>query len=250
MSTNRDFAQWLRYFIVLLFPFFLGCSWITLVIGSTFPRYEYAKTHFPPDPNDVPWTAEERLDLVLVAVTYLESWQSPTVALPILMTQQQPHTNEPLYNQREYDHLRDVKEMTDMIRTVAFVTTICITTGILFLLRNTQTRTLAYLAVGQGGLLTLILVGSITSLILFSWGVFFYQFHALLFPAGSWSFAATDSLMRLYPETFFFDAAVVMCVGTWSWGLLLLVTGYLGVWHSMRIKTREGVPVHVTKVVR
>jgi uncharacterized membrane protein len=120
--------------------------------------------------------------------------------------------------------------------------------GLLFLLKRPHTRRLGYLEVGQGGLLTVMLLSGIAALILFGWPLFFYQFHGLLFASGSWSFAPTDSLMRLYPERFFFDAGVVMSVGAWLWGLLAAVIGYLLDWQA---KTHKAAMrgLHVQEVV-
>lgn len=99
-------------------------------------------------------------------------------------------------------------------------------------------------------MLTMIFLSGIAGLILFGWNIFFYQFHGLLFPAGTWTFAATDSLMRLYPERFFFDVGVVMSLGAWLGGLLAAMAGYLLAW---REATTTGVMMrgtHVQEAVR
>lgn len=78
----------------------------------------------------------------------------------------------------------------------------------------------------------MILLSGVAALILFGWSYFFYQFHGLLFPSGTWTFAATDSLMRLYPERFFFDVALVMSLGAWLGGLLAAMVGYPLAWRG------------------
>jgi hypothetical protein len=100
----------------------IGFSWMTLVIGPAFPRYEYAKPDFPPDwaamePNSgsMPFTPAERLALALPAVTYLESWQPVEEAIWSLAEQRQPHTGALLYTERELGHLVDVKHLTDRV---------------------------------------------------------------------------------------------------------------------------------------
>lgn len=220
-------AQRLRRVVVILLPLCIGFSWMTLVIGLVFPRYEYAKPDFPPDLTTVavnsglvPFTPAARLELALAAVAYLESWPRADEAIGILAEQQQPHTGAPLYNERKLRHLVDVKHLTDRVRWLALLTGTVVSSGLSFLLRRPQTRRLGYLALGQGGLFTVILLSGIAALVLFGWHFFFYQFHGLLFASGSWSFAPTASLMRLYPERFFFDAGVVMSVGAWLGGLL------------------------------
>jgi hypothetical protein len=120
--------------------------------------------------------------------------------------------------------------------------------GLLFLLGRPHTRRAGYLALGQGGLLTVMLLSGLAALILLGWPIFFYQFHGLLFASGTWSFAPTDSLMRLYPERFFFDAGVVMSVGAWLWGLLAAVMGYLLAWRAKASNTAMR-GLHVQEVV-
>ncbi len=135
--------------------------------------------------------------------------------------------------------MRDVKQLTDTIRLLALATAVAVIGSLLLLWRRPQTRKRAYLAVGQGGLLTLILLSGITGLILFGWSFFFYQFHGLLFSAGSWSFSPTDSLMRLYPEQFFFNVGLIMSMGTWLLGLVTLLTGYFLAWR-LRCESVQG----------
>jgi integral membrane protein (TIGR01906 family) len=202
------------------------------------------------EPNSglMPFTPGERLALALTAVAYLESWQPVEEAIWSLAEQRQPHTGAPLYTERELGHLMDVKHLTDWVRWLALLTGTAVSSGLLFLLARPHTRRLGYLALGQGGLLTVMLLSGIAALVLFGWPIFFYQFHGLLFASGSWSFAPTDSLMRLYPERFFFDVGVVMSVGAWLWGLLTAVIGYLLAW---RAKTHKAAMrgLHVQEVV-
>lgn len=261
MSKDMIVARWVRRVVVMAMPLFIGFGWITLVIGPAYPRYEYAKPDFPPDLEGMPpatavslgltpMTQAERLELALTAVAYLESWQPAETAIVMLAAQQLPHADTPLYNQRELNHLVDVKHITDVIRWLALVTAVPVIGGLLFLLRQPRTRQEGYLALGQGGVFTVILLSGVATLILFGWPFFFYQFHGLLFSAGSWTFAATDSLMRLYPERFFFDVGVVISLGAWLWGLLVAVAGYLLTWRAANTTGAMMRGTHVQKSVR
>ena len=151
MSENLKVARWVRRVVVTAMPLFIGCGWITLVIGPAYPRYEYARPDFPPDLNGisratavslglVPLTHAERLELALLAVTFLESWQLAETAIVMLAEQQLPHIGTPLYNQRELNHLVDVKHITDAIRWLALITAVPVIGGLLFLLRRPRTR--------------------------------------------------------------------------------------------------------------
>lgn len=250
MSENLNAAQWVRRMVVIAMPLLISFSWITWVVGSAYPKYEYSKPDFPHDLDGmlpetavdrelVPLSQAQRLELVLVAAAYLESWQPAKEAIAMLAVQKLPHIETPLYNQRELTHMIDVKHLTDAIRWVALVTAVIVGSSLGFLLARPQTRQLAYLSLGQGGLLTCALLTGLTAFIFFGWGFFFYQFHGLLFPSGSWTFDATDGLIRLYPERFFFDVGVVISGGALLWGVLTALGGYLLTWRAANVGARK-----------
>lgn len=226
----------IRWFVTLAMPFFLGFTWITLVIAPIYPRTEYARANFPRDLNFlteaqqrerglVPLTQADRLALALVSVAFLESWQAPEDVIWMLDEQVLPGTGEKLFNERELGHMIDVKRLTDAIRWVSIATAVVVTGGLAFLLRSPTTRVEGYRAIYYGGVATTIILVAIAGLILLGWSFFFVQFHQLLFPPGTWTFAYTDGLIRLYPEQFFFDVGVIMSIGSL---LLGLVTAGLG----------------------
>jgi integral membrane protein (TIGR01906 family) len=43
-----------------------------------------------------------------------------------------------------------------------------------------------------------------------AWDTFFTAFHQLFFAGGTWVFAYSDTLIRLFPEQFWFDAALTV----------------------------------------
>jgi integral membrane protein (TIGR01906 family) len=43
-----------------------------------------------------------------------------------------------------------------------------------------------------------------------SWDTFFTSFHSIFFASGTWQFEYSDTLIRLFPEQFWFDAAVTI----------------------------------------
>jgi uncharacterized membrane protein len=78
-----------------------------------------------------------------------------------------------------------------------------------------------------GGVFTVVVLLTIALFILLAWDIFFVQFHELLFPPGTWTFAFTDGLIRLFPEQFWFDVGVIMSGGALLLGVLTAVSGYL-----------------------
>jgi len=227
----------IRQTIVWLLPVCIGSWGVTLLIGPACLRPIYTLPPLLVDPVTagpeaaalglVPLTPDEQLDLALATVAFLESWQPPDAAAAQLAQVMLPHTAAPLYNERELAHLLDVKQRTDFIRHLAWLTTIPVLGGLLFLLRRPETRPVAYAALRRGGAKGEALVFCLGLILVTLWPFFFYQFHGLFFPPGSWSFAPTDSLMRLFPESFFMAWALVLVGMIWITGVLLALLGLL-----------------------
>ncbi|MCA9993857.1 MAG: DUF1461 domain-containing protein, partial [Anaerolineales bacterium] len=98
--------------------------------------------------------------------------------------------------------------------------------GLVLLLARPGTRLIGYRAIMGGGIATTILLLAIALFILLGWSVFFVQFHELLFPPGTWTFAYSDSLIRLFPEKFWFDLGVIMSLLPLAAGIVVAGLGY------------------------
>jgi integral membrane protein (TIGR01906 family) len=94
------------------------------------------------------------------------------------------------------------------------------------LLVRPETRPVGYRALYYGGVATAVVLLALALFILLGWSIFFVQFHELLFPPGTWTFAYSDSLIRLFPEKFWFDLGVILSVGTLLEGIVVGVIGY------------------------
>jgi len=77
-----------------------------------------------------------------------------------------------------------------------------------------------------GGALTSGLLVVLIALVLLSWRWFFVAFHDVFFPPGTWTFDWTDSLIRLFPDRFWFDAGVLLVGGALVVGVLVMVVGW------------------------
>jgi uncharacterized membrane protein len=60
-----------------------------------------------------------------------------------------------------------------------------------------------------------------------SWNFVFTQFHEILFPPDTWTFYYTDSLIRLFPEKFWFDFGLLWTGAVFIEGLVLTGVGFL-----------------------
>jgi integral membrane protein (TIGR01906 family) len=228
-SKGIQLPPWLlklaRVLVIVCLPFFFGFTMIGLVINDSYPRYQYNNPNFPDDPFG--FTNEERLELALVAVAYLRRSEPAEQVIYMLEEQTLPGSNQPLYNQREIDHMIDVKHLTDGIRRANQWVTMGLIIGVLLLYVGAGNRPAVFDALMMGGISTVALLALIGLFILLAWDVFFVQFHELLFPADSWMFPTSDSLIRLFPEKFWFDIGVLIVGGTLLMGLFTAFVGRL-----------------------
>lgn len=220
MKKQTSILVWL---VALALPFFLGFMNIRLLITPFFLEWEYNKANFPPDRYG--FSQEQRRELATVAIQFLASPQRPDEA--IRMLEAQTVENEPLYNQRELDHMVDTKVRTDILFRVMWGAGIIILAGVFTLARRPESRPAAWQGLWNGAVLTAVILGAILAYIVIGWDSFFTRFHELLFPAGSWTFAYSEGLIRLFPEKFWFDVGLMIGVGTLVEAVLIGAAAYL-----------------------
>lgn len=213
----------LHWVLVLTMPFLLGFSVMTLVISPWYPTWEYGKEDFPAD--SFGFTQEQRLELALVAVDYLERWDSAENTIYLLEEQTLPGTSDPLYLPSEISHMVDVKVLSNLLRIIAIVLAIVTIASLVWFAARGETQ-LLYRTLMRGGIATVAILLAIGLFIVAAWDVFFVQFHELLFPPGTWTFNYSDSLIRLFPERFWQDVGILIVGSTLVSGIVLAVVGY------------------------
>jgi integral membrane protein (TIGR01906 family) len=218
--TNIIFAL-----IVLAMPVFLVLSVARVLIADWYPRYEYAKADFPLDPYG--FTQSQRIDLALVSIHYLQRPEPPQVAIEMLKAQRLPGADRPLFDQYELSHMIDVKRLTDALWKAHVVAGLVVIAGLILLLAWRKTRLTAYNALLYGGGFTALLLVGLVLFVLFSWREFFITFHDIFFSPGTWTFDWSNSLIRLFPDKFWFDAGTILTVGSLLLGLLVALVGYV-----------------------
>ena len=76
---------------------------------------------------------------------------------------------------------------------------------------------------GAGSILTLILLVGLIAYMLLNFDSFFLTFHRLFFEGDTFMFRFDDTLIRLYPEQLWSDAAILIGVLTAVMAVVLLV---------------------------
>jgi len=193
----------LRLFITIMIPVLLVLTSARLVMSPVFLWVEYQRPGFPADYYG--FTTEDRLRYAPYAVNYLLNGE-PVSYLGNLTFE----NGRPLFNGRELGHMRDVKAVTQAAFANAVAGGMLTLATAFALWRGRPTRGHLRRALRDGGVLTISIVLAILVTAALAWDVFFTGFHTLFFSEGTWVFLYSDTLIRLFPEQFWFDAAVVI----------------------------------------
>jgi integral membrane protein (TIGR01906 family) len=231
MAYNKTMVTIVRWLIILSMPFLLGLGMVRAIILWDYPGWEYARI----EPDRFGFTPEQRLDLAHDTLDYMQRLETADHVIYLLEDLRLPGTDQPLYNPAEIGHMIDVKNLTDAMLFIVVITLTIVMLGMAYLLGNPATNALGWKTFFQAGLFTVIILAAIAVFILLAWEVFFTQFHELLFPPGTWTFAYSDSLIRLFPEQFWFDIGVILSGGTLFLGALVALIGWL-MWRRKRAR--------------
>jgi integral membrane protein (TIGR01906 family) len=203
-----------RMYLVVIFPLLLVLISARIVMTETFLQFEYKRPGFPEDYYGM--TQEQRLHYAPFAVAFLLNSEG----IDFLANLDFPN-GEPLFNTRELRHMADVKVVTQIAFTFAFGS------GLLALVFAIYLRSRSPAALRksllQGSVLTLGIVATIIIVAILNWSYFFTLFHSIFFESGTWYFLYSDSLIRLFPEQFWFDAAIAIGVFTVVGALVTLL---------------------------
>jgi integral membrane protein (TIGR01906 family) len=192
----------LRILITVALPIILVMLNVRLIMSPLWLQIEYTRPGFPADPFG--FTTEDRLTYAPYAVDYLV-YQHDIAYLGNLRFPD----GRPLYNERELIHMRDVQAVTGWANIVALAAA-ALTLSSAFLLWHRSKRDELLRGVWHGAILTIVLLAAIIILAIVGWEFFFTGFHQLFFADGTWYFLTSDTLIRLFPEQFWFDAALVI----------------------------------------
>lgn len=192
--------------IILTLPPVLVIISVRLVMSEVFLQLEYNRPGFPEDIYG--FTTEDRLEYGAYGVNYLLNSEDISYLGDLEID------GQPAFNARELKHMEDVKVVTQQAFQIGLVLGGLCATSVILLARRFPTRHALRQALRLGGVFTLSLMGLGLLLVVISWGFFFDTFHEILFEDGTWQFYRSDTLIRLYPEQFWFDAAVTIAVLT------------------------------------
>jgi integral membrane protein (TIGR01906 family) len=153
---------------------------------------------FPEDPYG--FTLEERLKWSLVSLEYLLNDEGID-----FLQGQRFDDNAPIYDERELQHMEDVKGVVQGTLAVWWSSlAFLLVTGLLS--KWGGWGSIFKTGLLRGGWATIGIVGAVLVFVVLAFGVFFVYFHQVFFDAGTWTFSFADTLIRLFPMRFWQDA--------------------------------------------
>jgi integral membrane protein (TIGR01906 family) len=161
----------------------------------------------------------ERLSLAHMCVNFLNSPRG-TFALGDAKF----FDGTPAFTVREISHMYDVKRVYDGLTAAAWVAlAIVLLAG--WLLARYDVAERFWMSISDGGLLTLLLLFILGIVMVSGWGVFFTAMHDVFFKEGTWIFANSDTLIRLFPMKFWQDAGLMVVIVVATGAFLSILVG-------------------------
>lgn len=205
--------------IALSTPVLLVMLSVRLVMTPLFLQLVYNRPGFPADFYGL--TTQERIRYAPRTLEYLLNAEDITFLSGMRLPDGQS-----MFNARELHHMQDVKWVTQVAFALAVGLAVVVVVMAAALVRSKQTRPLLRRALQRGSLFTLVMIFATVVVAVFNWNFFFNTFHQLFFESGTWRFEYSDMLIRLFPEQFWFEAALAIgSLTVIAAGLLYILAG-------------------------
>jgi integral membrane protein (TIGR01906 family) len=214
MSRVYIFLGWV---ITILIPLFLIMTGVRLLLSPLYLDYQYNRAGFPPDPYG--FTVEDRLRWGKLSLDYLVNDADISFLADLEF-----ENGTPIYNQRELEHMHDVKLLVQQMLTAWWIVGFGFAGLGVWAWRGGWWRSFLQ-SVSRGGFLTAALILGILLLVIVSFNALFTGFHRIFFEGSTWIFQYSDTLIRLFPIPLWQDAFIFMGIFSLAAGLAL---GFIG----------------------
>lgn len=186
--------------LAILAPLALLLAAVRFVASPVFLWLEYHRPGFPADRFG--FDTADRMHYGSAGLDYVTNLAGPRYLSSLT------HQGAPLFTEAEVSHMTDVKVVL-WIATAALVALVIVCALLIAHLLRTSPGGVRR-ALFAGALWLPLALIALAVLALLGWETFFAGFHSLFFADGTWTFSARDALIRLYPEQFWVDAALVV----------------------------------------
>ncbi|MDO5633864.1 MAG: TIGR01906 family membrane protein [Micrococcus sp.] len=206
--------------LAIFAPIVLLVGLVRLVASPLFLWAEYHRPGFPVD--QFGFTTQDRLHYGSAGLDFLFN------AAGARYLQDLSNGGQPVFTADEVSHMVDVKMV--MLITMAaglVLALLCVALMVALARRSPGGIRRALFAGAVWFLIAMIVLAVLAAL---GWEAFFAGFHSLFFADGTWTFAANDALIRLYPEQFWVDAGIVLA----ALSVLMAVLTLIFTWPTRR----------------
>jgi integral membrane protein (TIGR01906 family) len=225
----------LQILVALALPLALLLGNIQLLMHPRFVRVEYSRAGFPADtaipPGGYTLSRAERTALADAALRSILGAEG----MRALEEARFRESGMPAFSTREIGHMQDVRWLFERARVVFWAASAVLLGGGALLLIWSRRSGRGRYALTQPLLVSVVATFSLALAlglyILVGFGSFFTRFHRLFFEGDTWLFHQDDTLIRLFPTTFWFDATALIA------GLTiveLLIVGAAAWWSGRR----------------
>jgi len=213
MKKLVSFLSWMVSFLIPVALIFLG---LRLLLTNTFVHLEYRMPGFPEDSYG--FSREDRFKWSDMALQYLVNNSGREFLGDLTF-----NDGTAVFNDRELDHMVDVKNVVKPVMVVGYSTWILI---IIIWLVSFKMKWMAEFKKGswRGGWIMIGFLLVIGAFAIINFWDFFTYFHGLFFEGDSWLFFYSDTLIRLFPIRFWQDAFLSVGLITLFGSLLLIIT--------------------------
>jgi integral membrane protein (TIGR01906 family) len=219
----------LQAVIVLTLPVVLVVGSARLVMTEEFLQLEYNRPGFPEDRFG--FSTEEREEYGAYGVRYLVNNEDISYLADLEIEGGRAN-----FEQGELQHMEDVQAVTTVAFQVLMLCGALLAAGTILMARKPQTRDRLRRAYQWGGGLTIALAVVLTLVMFASWDFFFDTFHDIFFDPGTWRFNTSDTLIRLYPEQFWFDASLAVGILALAGSLACILVPW---WWEKRLLNKQ-----------
>jgi len=215
MTAFKIAAKWIA---ILCLPLVLFTGTIALAANSAW-LYQYGFDKY--QVNETTGITKPELDKAADGLIHYFNSDEEYINLTV------SKDNQPfqLFNEREIDHLKDVKSLIWLDYRVLLGTLIVVLGYAISMVSRRDRRQLAWAGIG-GGALTLAIMAFMGIYALIDFNGLFINFHLLSFTNDLWQLnPATDYLIMLFPEGFWFDAFLYIAAFIGVSAVAILSTG-------------------------
>lgn len=207
-------AKVLQVVLAVLAPIVILIAMIRLVASPVFLWLEYHRPGFPTDQFGM--DTEQRVTLGSYGLDYLFNLAPPAYLADLRFA-----NGNPVFTEGEVAHMADVKQVMMVTMIAGLVAAIVCVVAMIMLYRMRKGAIARALFAGAVWFTAVVIILAIVAVL--GWEAFFAGFHQLFFADGTWTFATSDSLIRLYPGPFWVDAAAWVAGLTLATMIVILV---------------------------